>query len=332
MTGFSARGILRTKLAVCCGLVFLWQVPVQTASGQAPAPNATGTSCISKETGRHIVLERDEIRVDATGKDERTADAGDFGRGVIAAEAPESERTMKEAYKWFQKAARKGDVRAQVNLAVLTLAGWGVRASAGEAIYWLTTAAEQGYAPALFDLGIMYMEGCGVRRDYAEAFGFFEKGALAGDSSAQVNLGYLYDQGLGVAQNRVQAAKWYRRAADSGEPRAQFNLGNLYLRGEGVERDEAAAFEWFRRAAFGGYPEARIMVGSMYAAGRGTQTDPAAAYMWFALAAQQGQAGANAKLESLQEQLTVPERLEAATRARLLAQASKSAMRQAMFH
>ena len=332
MMGFSARGILRTRLAVCCGLLFLWQIATQTACAQAPAPNAVGTSCISREMARHIVLERDEIRVDSSGKDERTADAGDYGRGVIAAEAPESERTMKEAYKWFQKAARKGDVRAQVNLAVLTLAGWGVRPSAGEAIYWLDAAARQGYGAALFDLGIVYMEGCGVRRDYAEAFGYFEKGALAGDSSAQVNLGYLYDQGLGVARDRVQAAKWYRRAADSGEPRAQFNLGDLYLRGEGVERDEAAAFGWFYKAALGGHTEARVMVGSMYAGGRGTQADPGAAYMWFAAAAQAGDATADSKLSALRAQLSVAEVMEASAKAQSLARSAKVPMRQGLFH
>jgi hypothetical protein len=142
----------------------------------------------------------------------------------------------------------------------------------------------------------------------------------------------LYDQGLGVAQNRTEAARWYRRAAESGEPRAQYNLGDLYLRGEGVERDEVAAFGWFRKAALGGYPQGRIMVGSMYAVGRGTPADPAAAYMWLTLAAEQGDAGANGKLDSLRAQLTAPEIIEATTRARSLAQASKSPMRQGLFH
>src|SRR5258707_11437188 len=128
---------------------------------------------------RLIVQERDGVLVNSPSQGGNEAAAvRDNARGIIATKSPETGETMTEAHKWFQKAARRGYAPAQVNLAVLSLAGWGTPANAGEALYWLHAAAEQRYAPAIFDLGILYQEGCGVRRDYGEAFHFFVKGAL----------------------------------------------------------------------------------------------------------------------------------------------------------
>ena len=329
---FAMESILCRAFVLWC-LTLTVQASLLPAHAQTRQPDSAAPSCVSPEMARLIVQERDGVRVNSPGQGgNETAAVRDNARGVIATRAPETGETMTEAHKWFQKAARKGYAPAQVNLAVLSLAGWGTRPNAGEALYWLQAAAQQAYAPALFDLGIVYLEGCGVRRDYSEALRFFEKGALSGDPAAQMNFGYLYDQGLGVAQNRSEAAKWYRRAADSDEPRAQFNLADLYLRGEGVPHDESAAFAWFQKAALGGHVEARIMVGSMYAAGRGTPADPAAAYMWLSLAALQGDSRANAKLEMLRSQMTAEQLEEASGRARSLAQAPAWPPRQSLFH
>ena len=321
------------RLFLCSFLALVMQPFLQPANARPQQPETAASSCVSPEMARLIVQERYGVRVNSSreGGDD-TAAAGDNSRGIIATEAPETAKTMTEAHKWFQKAARRGYAPAELNLAVLSLAGWGMRPNAGEALYWLHAAAQQGYAPAFFDLGIVYLEGCGVHRDYTEAFRWFEKGATAGDAAAQTNLGYLYDQGSGVAQNRSEAAQWYRRAADGGELRAQYNLGDLYLRGEGVPHDESAAFAWFHKAALGGHAEARIMLGSMYAAGRGTPADSAAAYMWLSLAVSQGDSRANAQLDVLRSRMTREQIMEATGRARSLAQTPLRQLQQSLFH
>ena len=315
------------------GLALLSQLAFRPANGQGQQSDSVNPVCVTPEMARLIVQEGDGIRVTAPhdGRND-TAGARDNARGIRASKAPETTKAMAEAHKGFQKAARQGYAPAEVNLAVLSLAGWGTRANAGEALYWLRAAAQQGYAPAIFDLGIVYLVGCGVRRDYGEAFHFFEKGAVHGDPAAQMNLGYLFDQGLGVTQKRSEAAKWYRLAADQGEPRAQYNLADLYLRGEGVGHDESAAFSWFQKAALAGHAEARIMLGSMYAAGRGTPRDPAAAYMWLALATLQGDARANAKLDEVKSQLTREELAEATVRAQSLAGQTNHLLWQSPLH
>src|SRR6266853_827339 len=169
----------RLLLFWCFTLVL--QVFLQPAKGGPQQAETRASSCVSPEMARLIVQERGGIRVIPRDVGKDSAAVRENSRGIAATIEPESLQTMQEAHKWFQKAARRGYAPAQVNLAVLSLAGWGTRPNAGEALYWLHAAAEQGYAPALFDLGIVYLEGCGVRRDYPEAFHFFEKGALVGD-------------------------------------------------------------------------------------------------------------------------------------------------------
>jgi TPR repeat protein len=328
-----ASNCVPNRSLLLAGLMLLPQLWLSPARGRGQQSDPVSTVCVTPEMARLIVQEGEGIRVTAArdgGKD--AAGVSDNARAIIASKAPETAKTMAEAHKWFQKAARQGYAPAEVNLAVLSLAGWGTRANAGEALYWLHSAAQQGYAAAIFDLGILFQEGCGVRRDYAEAFRFFERGALGGDPAAQTNLGYLYDQGLGVTQNRSEAAKWYRLAAEGGEPRAQYNLGDLYLRGEGIERDESASLAWFQKAALAGHAEARIMLGSMYAAGRGTPRDPAAAYMWLALAALQGDSRANGKRDEVKSQLTREELAEATVHAQSLAGNTKRQVWQSPFH
>ena len=329
---FGMEAVVR-RLFFLARIALVMQGLIGPAQARPQQMETTASSCVSPEMARLIVQERNGVRVSSPREGENDAvPVRANSLGIMAMNAPESAKTMSEAHGQFQKAARKGYASAQVNLAVLSLAGWGTRPNAGEALYWLHAAAQQGYAPALFDLGIIYLEGCGVRRDYTEAFRFFEKGALAGDAAAQVNLGYLYDQGLGTAQNRSEAAKWYRRAADTGDPRAQYNLADLYLRGEGVPRDEAGAFAWFQKAALGGHAEARIMLGSMYAAGVGARADAAAAYMWLSLAALQGDSRANGKLDELRSQMTSEQVAEATDRAHSLARSASRPLQQSLFH
>lgn len=230
----------------------------------------------------------------------------------------ESANSLKDLRKLLEAAARRGDSRAQLNLGVASLAGWGAPPNAGAALYWFHAAADQGYPPAFYDLGIVYMQGCGVQQDHAQAFRFFEKGALSGEPSAQVNLGYLYDQGLGVKQDRAAAAVWYRKAAEVGAAVAQYNLADLYLRGEGVAQDDVAAFRWFQRAALQGHPRARVMLGSMYATGRGSSKDIAAAYMWLIASEMEGDPRCQVLLQSIEPQLSSEQLAEARSRAKSL--------------
>ena len=62
------------------------------------------------------------------------------GRGV--------EQNDKEAFKWFDKAARKGESIAQLNLADHYLNGKGVLPDLVKCYAWIFLAAEQGHSDA----------------------------------------------------------------------------------------------------------------------------------------------------------------------------------------
>lgn len=310
---FLAIGLLSAGLSLS---------PAQAQENAQPASQA----CVSPAILRQLSRDGELLRVSAAAFASPRASGGTREQGIAAPASPSPDflRALQEARVRFEKSARKEDPRAQVNLAVLALAGWGAPPNPGAALYWLTEAVHQNFTLAYFDLGVLYLNGCGVRRDYAEAFRFFRQAADASDPLSQLNLGYLYDQGLGVARNPAEAALWYRRAAEAGVPQAQFNLADLYLRGEDVSRDEAQAFSWFQKAGLQGHTAAQLMLGSMYAAGRGVAQDLSLAYMWFSVALLQGDSRAAAELAFLERQLPAPQIAAVKSRAQSLARAFAS--------
>src|SRR5215470_3198283 len=228
------------------------------------------------------------------------------------------------AYRWFEKAARRGYAPAEVNLAMMYLQGWGVARNDSAALNWLTLAAQQGHPVGLFDLGQLYFKGCGVRQDYLEALRLFQEAARKGNAAAEVNIGYMYDEGVGVPRDRATAIEWYRKAAQAGEPAGEFNLGDLYRQGEGVAQNDSSAFGWFQKAAVQGHSRAQAMMGFMYAAGRGTPKDLEAAYAWIAAAHSEGVVLQDSpSLAEIERQLSPDAIQRAKVRARLLAQPSK---------
>jgi TPR repeat protein len=312
----------RSSLVTGCALFLLGVFSPTSRAQQNPPPGVS--SCVSPAMIRQMTRDGNSVRVSPSTERSRVAGAAENEKGIALAQTPENARTLEEAHRWFEKAAHKGYAPAQVNLAVLSLAGWGTARNAGTALYWLREAARQQYSLAYFDLGVLYLEGCGVPRNDAEAFHYFEQGADAGDAAAEMNLAYLYDQGRGVAQDRVQAAAWYRKAAESGLAQAQYNLADLYVRGEGVPRDEIMAFAWFQKSAVQGHTGARVMLGMMYAEGRGAERSPQSAYEWISAAMLQGDARVAEALLALERQLTPEQLAKSKARAQVLAQPPRS--------
>ena len=135
----------------------------------------------------------------------------------------------------LRKAATRGEVQAQYDLAVALDCGRGVKRNHAQALELLTKAASGGHVPAQSALGWKYMTGEGVPRDDATAFRWIRRAAESGDTSAQNNLGILYAQGRGVEADLVEAEKWFRLAAEKGAADAQRNLDELLAgRGRGM--------------------------------------------------------------------------------------------------
>jgi TPR repeat protein len=227
-------------------------------------------------------------------------------------------KTIQDARKSFETAARRGNTDAEVNLAILYFYGWGTPQNFGTGLYWLKSAADQGNSRANANLGLIYWKGWGVRTDYAEALRYFRKAADLGDTGAMVDLGYMNDYGVGTSPDHSIAAEWYRRGAERGDPLAQNNLADLYLRGEGVPQNDNLAFAWFQKAAVQGNTGARIELGFLYANGRGTRKDAETAYAWILAAAIAGDHRGQSYLAALEAQLSPDQITNAKRRAKEL--------------
>lgn len=163
----------------------------------------------------------------------------------------------KEAVKYYQLAAEKGDPSAQAQLGYCYSNGQGVNYNKQVAIKWYHLAANQGDPIAQFNLGCCYQNGEGVFENKKEAVKWFRLAAEQGNPYAQYNLANCYYYGKGIAENKKEAVRWYRKAAELGAADAQYNLATCYFSGEGIAENFNEAIKWYRLAAEQGHFDAQ---------------------------------------------------------------------------
>jgi hypothetical protein len=148
--------------------------------------------------------------------------------------------------------AEAGDVASQIRLGWAYQKGEGTKPNMKEAVKWFRKAADQNAPDALAALGEMTQAGQGVQRDVKEAVRLYRLAAEQGSVAGQYNLAYLYEQGEGVVHSETNAAHWYRLAAEGGDPIAQYDLGQRYMLGVGVSTNRIEACKWLTLAAVQG--------------------------------------------------------------------------------
>jgi TPR repeat protein len=93
-----------------------------------------------------------------------------------------------------------------------------------EALAHFQKAAKLGNVNAQLNIAAMYERGRGVERDMDKAAYWYRLAAANGDTDAQCILGSMYHLGRGVEKNDTQAIKWLQLAATQGSSRAQTRL------------------------------------------------------------------------------------------------------------
>lgn len=171
------------------------------------------------------------------------------------------EQDMKEAVKWFRKAAKKGEMESQASLGFCYLGGDGVDKDRQEGVEWLQKAAHQGHERA---------KQCLAALD-AEIVKMCRLGAEQGNPQAQFELAMRYQHGEGVEQDMQEAFQWCHKAAEQDYADAQYYLAlqfcRLFNEGDGVKRykeeyrDEMK--KWLKKAAEQGHEEAIRIVNDM---------------------------------------------------------------------
>ena len=176
----------------------------------------------------------------------------------------DSNRKYTKAFKWYMKAAKRGDPMAQNNLGVLYNEGTGTKMDYKKAIKWYTKAAQQGYVLAAHNLGRLF-EIEGSLQDYTKAVKWYKIAVGKGLSLSQNNLGLKYQFGQGIQQDCNKALELYQLAEKEGLSSAQYNIGMLYEEGCGdVQKNYAAAIKWYKKAANNGMLEAKEKLKELY--------------------------------------------------------------------
>ncbi|MCH1429885.1 MAG: sel1 repeat family protein [Chlamydiales bacterium] len=161
--------------------------------------------------------------------------------------------------------AQSGDTEAQLTYANQLLQGLsGQSKDFKEAFKWFHRAAKKGNIEAQYKLGMMYFNAKGTVRDYHLAFVWYRRAAQKGYAKAQNALGYMYEAGLGTRKDATQAAHWYEKAAAQGHAPSQYNLGLYYHEGKGGAKEKGKAKKWLERASRGGSSEAGKLKKRLY--------------------------------------------------------------------
>ena len=197
-----------------------------------------------------------------------------------------TEGDEEEAVRYWQQAAKLGNVNAQYALGKLWLdTGTG---DVQQAAAWLEKAANAGNTSAQYVLAKLYLEGRLGEKDVEKAGKLFQKAAEQGNGFAAYRLGRLYLEGEEIPKDMVAAVWWLTEAAEQELPSAQYTLGCLYLKGEEIPRDMAKAVAWLQKAALQGNEYVQYRLGSLYLLGEDVPQDLEEAIRWLELSADQG--------------------------------------------
>jgi TPR repeat protein len=161
------------------------------------------------------------------------------------------------AFQYLNRAANKGDNRAQFNVGVMYFKGQGVPQSYSEALRYYCLASEQNHPEATHNVALMFEEGLCMPPNQDEAYRYYLKAAELGLDKSQYNLARLIHI---CGKDLEEALYWYRTAAASGHPPAMCAMGDLYLNGHGVDVDLSTALRWYRRAVANGNEDAKVDV------------------------------------------------------------------------
>ena len=231
-----------------------------------------------------------------------SADKGDTSTQYRVAEwfnrggsSESSNDYSKIAVSWYQKAAMKGHIDAQLKLASCYEEGRGVHQNKDEAIKWYKKAASEGDEKALQK----YLKLKYCSKVYESVIRYrigLLSAADAGDHYSQYQLGEWFSNHNTQSAYREEAVAWYTKAAKGGHKDACIKLGESYLYGKMVTKDVAEAVKWYDKVGNDISGTDLRTIGYAYDFGNGVQMDKSKAVYYYRKAAEKGDAEAQYKL------------------------------------
>lgn len=165
------------------------------------------------------------------------------------------------AFEWFMVAAKQGHVEASYYVGLYYQNGKGVTKDLKEAIKWYEKAAVKNDKDALYHLAMILIRL--EDKDWQTIYELLVRAAKQDHPNAAYNLAVMYQKGDGVEENPEQTIYWYEKAVKAGLPNAAYNLGMIYFEGRIVEKDEKKAKELWQLAANKGFEPAIKLIQSI---------------------------------------------------------------------
>jgi TPR repeat protein len=133
----------------------------------------------------------------------------------------------RDAFRAFLHLAKKDDLAAMRNVALMKRKGLGCRLDPEGALEFLSRAARGGLPTAQSDLAVMLLDGEAGPPDPKAAMPWLVLAADAHHPIAEYRLGRLYEEGTVVTKDLAKAKELYTEAADRGVEEARARLAAL---------------------------------------------------------------------------------------------------------
>lgn len=133
----------------------------------------------------------------------------------------------RDAFRAFLHLAKKDDLAAMRNVALMKRKGLGCRLDPEGALEFLSRAARGGLPTAQSDLAVMLLDGEAGPPDPKAAMPWLVLAADAHHPIAEYRLGRLYEEGTVVTRDLGKAKELYTEAADRGVEEARERLAAL---------------------------------------------------------------------------------------------------------
>lgn len=196
---------------------------------------------------------------------------------------------IKEAYYWYLRAAKKGNVNAMFNVGVILK-----KTDKQEGLKWLLKAAEGGEFDAMYQAGLILRKISSEVADQIKAFNLFKVASENDQLDAMNALGEMYLEGLEiVGYNPQEAARLFLNAAEKENANSMYLYGLLLKKGLiNQESNVNKGNEWILKATKKGCVAAMNHYGGVLMEWVESIKEPSvkAAYNWFLKAANKGDA------------------------------------------
>jgi len=189
--------------------------------------------------------------------------------------------------------AKAGDAKAQNEVGLCYLNGYGTIPKLESALEWFRKSAAQEYGPAQYQLAHCYANGIGVEKDSVASFNWVKRAAESGYPDAQYNMGIFYLNGAKFKNMEIKpdvdkAIDLFTKAAEQDFDNAQSLLATFYQNGHFVEKNDKEAFKWLLKLAEKGDIQAQTSVALMYLDGIGVEKDLEESKKWKKLVEDKG--------------------------------------------